>query len=476
MGLTILPFFMIFSTSLLFYNKKESLNSRAIKHKYYLYPLSLVTIIPMSIFFTRELYLEYVFYISYSSSVLIVASLLMIYLLIGVRVASFSNKATKKCESARPLKFIGLSFLVSAIVSLAIEPSFKVICGLGNFHSGEEAREISVAKLERTCFTPVLDAKLIAEKNLIWSATHQLCWDKLVDYMKGPIKSSPAIAVVEKLNQERFDPKWIDDSSYIALTSMRKIDFSKSLGKKFNKKSGSALLKQMPKEGPSRVFFYSYLECRLPFEWKFQRSEYAMVFSDGGRVESFGLRGYNPASEKEQNCIKQIEIKYCEGDEAVIELKTTKNNHRLILAKVAPKETLIETVQYVDSLIKEGAGYKYRFEHNAVISIPVIDFDLVKVYGELSGLRIGPDEKIEESVQKIRFKLDESGAYVLSEAYLSMSLGGGPVNNLIFNKPFLVMLRYKDGERPYFVAWIGNSELLKKTTKQTMREYYEAER
>lgn len=475
LGLTLIPFFVILSTSLLFY-KKKSLSLQAVKYKYYLYPISLITIIPMSIVYTRGLHLEYIFYIAYSTSIIIVSSLLMLYILIGILLAFLSDRIIRGSQKVRFLKFVSLSLLLSAITTLAIKPAFKGICWLGNLHPESNVKEINSAKLKKTRFTPVLNEKITPGQNLIWCATYQLCWDKLVDFMKKPIKSSPPINAVQMLNQERFDPKWIDDSTYIALTSDKKIDFSKALEKKFGKENNSVLIKQMPKEAPSRIFFYSYLECSLPFKWKFQRSDYAMIFSDRERVESFGLRGYNISSRKEQDCIEQIVIKYCEEDEVVIELKTEKTDHHLILAMVEPKKTILETIEYVNSLIKKGSGYDYFFEPNAIIEIPVINFDLINKYEKLSNLKIGADKIIEESVQKIRFKLDESGAFVLSEAYISLGLGGGPISNLVFNKPFLIMLRYKDAKHPYFAAWIGNSELLMKTTKQTIREYYEAKR
>ena len=47
--------------------------------------------------------------------------------------------------------------------------------------------------------------------------------------------------------------------------------------------------------------------------------------------------------------------------------------------------------------------------------IPVIDFDLSKSFKSLSGLPLKNNHRIEESMQRIKFKLDESGAFVLSE-------------------------------------------------------------
>ena len=97
--------------------------------------------------------------------------------------------------------------------------------------------------------------------------------------------------------------------------------------------------------------------------------------------------------------------------------------------------------------------------------IPVLNFDIVQRYRDLEGRRISSSSRkldgkeLFVAAQSIRFRLDERGAILKSE-----SAGGGgfgsPKENLVFDKPFLILLQRKRAENPYFALWVGNAELL----------------
>ncbi len=72
---------------------------------------------------------------------------------------------------------------------------------------------------------------------------------------------------------------------------------------------------------------------------------------------------------------------------------------------------------------------------------------------------------ISKAYQQISFKLDRGGAEVQSKSEIVVStesarkIAKNP-KNMIFNKPFLVLLKRKDNPNPYFYSWIENSELM----------------
>ncbi len=59
--------------------------------------------------------------------------------------------------------------------------------------------------------------------------------------------------------------------------------------------------------------------------------------------------------------------------------------------------------------------------------------------------------------QEISFCLDKSGAAVKSqmEGYAS-----GIPEHFVFDRPFLVYMKKRGAEMPYFVMWVDNAELL----------------
>ena len=107
----------------------------------------------------------------------------------------------------------------------------------------------------------------------------------------------------------------------------------------------------------------------------------------------------------------------------------------------------------------------------ADLIVPVVDFDRAREYTELYGHTIHAANKELDGLpiifakQSIRFRLDERGAVLRSEAGIGMG-GGIAQRHLIFDKPFLILLERKDANNPYFALWVGNAELLQSAKKE----------
>jgi serine protease inhibitor len=125
-------------------------------------------------------------------------------------------------------------------------------------------------------------------------------------------------------------------------------------------------------------------------------------------------------------------------------------------------------LETVDSVFKRiGQGRKANLEENDTIQIPKLDFDVLREYQEIIGrgvLNKGlTDYYISKAIQSIRFKLNEKGALLKSEAAMAMigmSMETKRPKCLVFNQPFLLCLKEKTGKYPYFVMWVDNAELL----------------
>lgn len=64
---------------------------------------------------------------------------------------------------------------------------------------------------------------------------------------------------------------------------------------------------------------------------------------------------------------------------------------------------------------------------------------------------------IVEALQTIEFRLDRCGAVVASESMLAVE---SSARYFDFNCPFLVYMQRRGAERPFFVMWVDNAELL----------------
>ena len=75
--------------------------------------------------------------------------------------------------------------------------------------------------------------------------------------------------------------------------------------------------------------------------------------------------------------------------------------------------------------------------------------------------------------QDIRLRLDETGADFASVAKIVICEFGeaepvydpNRIRNLVFDKPFFIAFIEPNAEEPYFMAWIGNADLMEQSSQ-----------
>ncbi len=96
-----------------------------------------------------------------------------------------------------------------------------------------------------------------------------------------------------------------------------------------------------------------------------------------------------------------------------------------------------------------------------VLLIPDIVWRITHRFTEIEGRKFTntglKGQKINLAWQDIQFRLTRTGAELRSDAGISMlSLPA----YYLFNRPFLIFMKKRDAQTPYFVMWIDNAELL----------------
>ncbi|WP_319586301.1 hypothetical protein [uncultured Desulfobulbus sp.] len=367
--------------------------------------------------------------------------------------------------------FNSIRFIVFIIIIAGIYGAYRVSSkpqehGMSLTHNqtaGPAYLKKNADELKGTIVTPHMEQKIVPGKNVLWCSTFQLAWNELCDLGGGSVKLKLDSSMADILSKRGASKADIDDASYVAVAgfaedgSVEKI--RQELKTKFNGQESPDLLNRLaPKSG---FIAYGYLFKSLPFEWAFDRFSDKLTFQDK-KVECFGVEQYLPEDEpREARSGKQISIlDYKDQDDFIIELKTLQKKDHLILAKIKPLETLDQTVRSVMNRMKNGRPVD--FTDSADMYIPVLDFDLLKDYSELKRIIQSSNKRlngqpIEVALQSIRFRLDETGAVLKSEAIMVACLSR---TNLVFDKPFLVLLQRDSAKNPYFALWVGNTELL----------------
>ena len=350
--------------------------------------------------------------------------------------------------------------------------------------------------LKSTVVSPTLDAPIVPGKNVLWCSPFQLAWNEMCDLLGGDVRIAGGSSVADSLNRHVGTKADLDDASYVAMAGLVSEDFwdkvRKALAEKFPGETFRLVEPPSIHEWAAYAALVKNLEFAIPFESLDDR-----VVNFGDRpVRWFGVthESRHPAEFYEQVIVyppaaKRVEPEKTPGartsqehgastvpdapadlttdvpdfhmnpnpDEFVVELKTKSPDDRLILARVNPCATLEATVGYVQEWIERSNPS--RIDPLVDLAVPKLDLDLRRAYHELEGRRVlnVGGEPILDAKQDIRFRLNERGAMLKSEA--TITFGGGP-SRFIFDRPFLILMERKGAKVPYFALWVGTSELL----------------
>jgi hypothetical protein len=312
--------------------------------------------------------------------------------------------------------------------------------------------------------------------NVIWCGTLPLCWNEAIKLVGEKLHFTTASPVVDFLNQEDFTAADLDPSSYVAIADFEKNyvedEIRAALEKTFGGAASPELIPPAPVHpGPDDFVAYSYLFKNLAFTHVFS-DQVSLDFPDKP-VECFGF----DSTYRMKEARSQVTIcDYQSDDDFVISIATKSPQDELILAKVQPRATLTETISNV--LQREEHGSPADLTNRDSLAVPKLNFDLRRDFPELEGLVLKPSASakvkgplvISNAEQLVRFQLNEKGAILKSEAVMDIvgATASGfepPSHQLIFNAPFLLMLRQKGAPQPYLALWIGNMTLLQPKTE-----------
>ncbi len=326
--------------------------------------------------------------------------------------------------------------------------------------------------LKHTKIVADFDAKLVAGESVIWCSTMQLAWNELTGVISGDDGSMTVSNDREHLGEAMLKGRGskddIDASSCVALAGFGPgiVDSIKEqLQKAFG---GAATPKLLPPAVPEgEILAYAYLFKNLEFATPFIPSKMALTFSGGNTIKTWGWWDDHLVDSR-YNIAQQIHIlAYDSPTSWIVELDTKASGDRLLIARLEPKETLGATVDAALAM-PEGREPEQILERDT-LRVPYLNFDITRNYNELVGVGVAGSKThgtINKAVQNIRFKLDERGAVLKSEAAIGVT-AAAPMpkdmpKNMICDGPFMIMMARKESKVPYYAAWISNAELLTK--------------
>jgi hypothetical protein len=333
--------------------------------------------------------------------------------------------------------------------------------------SKQDLFKADVNKLKDTQLIAHPDLPLSPTTNVLWCGTLQLAWNEAIALVGEKLTVVPPSPVADLLNQQDFNRTDLAPGSYVALADFERNhvedEIRAALEKTFHGAASPELIPPIPPHpGPDDFVAYAYLYKNLAFAQPF--ADDFCTFGDR-EVKCFGFKEENHLP---SGTVGQVSIDdYQSPDDFVIELKTLSPDDELILAKVSPGPTLQATIQGV--LARLAHATPQTAGSGDSMEVPKLNFDLRRDFQELEGHVIVPTPaaKIKNKLilskveQLVRFQLNEKGAILKSEAVaVANAMAMRASHQLIFDRPFLILMKQKTSAQPYFALWVGNTTLL----------------
>lgn len=372
-----------------------------------------------------------------------------------------------------------------------------------------------------TDVVPHLGAPIVPGRNVVYSAGFQLVWNAMWDrFTKEAPKLEPASELATSLNLRGIEAADIAPESVFIKCGYHHegvVDqVRREMAERFPGSPFPITAPEPDDSGLPRIFIYAHLEKTLAFENPFMpvsKAGFQFVPENrsAARIRTVAVRGFgleplpHPAAE-------QVKIHYFSRDKGgnrsnhhyVVELKTRSADTELLLARVPPGPTMQSTIEEVGRLRRgmpreramaqaemkrlnslpkeESERISYQVMQQAEqrlfdsnpdlfssydsLIVPVIDFQLRRVYDELAGRKVlnhgggaGP-AMITRASQTLRFRLDEKGVELRDDSEMEEEENGVAGRHLNFCRPFLLLLNERKSGKTVFAAWIGNAELL----------------
>lgn len=273
-----------------------------------------------------------------------------------------------------------------------------------------------------------------SNKNTIYSPTILFAWDEIRNRKGTPILNDLVNIDFKLLNKSILYQNTLNKEEYNTEVNIEGIEIS------------------------AKASF----EKSLFFEPKLQRSETPLIF-DNQKIKAFGMHDYKEA------IAKNVKLLYYKNDNLfIVALKPKEENQQIILAKgIDSIKSLQEGVQKINSLT--ALNDPYNLTSDDKISIPLISFNLYTHYRKLEGTKFTTEKDIQkytlsEAYQRTMFVLNESGSKIKSEAAVKAKADSVAAvyqpKNILFDRPFIIIMKHTNKVNPYFAARIANPELL----------------
>lgn len=301
-------------------------------------------------------------------------------------------------------------------------------------------------------------------RELVWSGAFQLAWNELTQTYGNSVEFEEDIPFVKQLNSKMFTKEMLSIDDYYIVVGGTNFDLKDKIKEDIKDKFGrneKSIINIMDFSNDKGITIYSTLSKKFEFINKFDKLSNSKFGNNKEKVKYFGIN--NESDESLNENIEVICFDYLAEDYAV-RLKT-KSNEEVILYKGDTNKSF-ETLY--DEIIKAEENFEGNIEFSEYdqIMIPYINLNAIIKYTELCDKIIVGTEGhfIKNAVENVNFVLNETGVNLRSETLIqdTMMSSYKDTRYFLFDDKFVLFLKEKECEKPYFAIKINDTEFLEK--------------
>jgi hypothetical protein len=324
-------------------------------------------------------------------------------------------------------------------------------------------------------------------KNAIWCASFLAAWKTLMEQVtQEPVSLEGQGGLVPSLNSAPDPRPAVPQAALYVASGWKQEGIIERVQRELVQKFPSKQAPTFPGAISNSFIAYSYLEASVKFSLPYFQNRQALEFTDAeGRktpVVSFGIRPEDDYAYYKLRAQPQILFRKGEEREEslefAIDLCPDSEPSQIVVARINREPTLAAAVARVDMESEEmdarGRGQPDYAKHlqkvgpNDVLLVPNLFWQLSHHFSELEGKKFTnaklKGQQLDVAQQDILFRLDRSGAELKSESKMLCS----PIPTyFVLDRPYLIFLRQRGAQAPYFAMWVDNSELLSNWQKES---------
>lgn len=351
------------------------------------------------------------------------------------------------------------------ITSLAVLGLFStLLCGCAKGTPAAADKQSANNKVEAATLQQAHEYNQFQD---FFTPAFQLIWndfsDKLVKGNVVLVGGNPDI--VNDLNKKRLKESMVSKNDLYKTigkqTFATKKKIEKELKRKFHEKSNLLESIEWTKKADDRYVLYAMFKKDVLFSKAYMDLN-SQPFNNS--KDYFKYFGVTTNTENYKNFVSPVY--YNNSNDFAVKL-ATKSGDEIILVTDNTNRKVFEIWDdfYQNKLSKKT---NLEFDSEAELIIPQIDFKKSIKYDKITGKRIvNTNLVVDSALEDIEFSLDKNGAKIRNEAVMSvtkMALFPEDIKKIYkFDKPFVLYIRSKNADVPYFALKIKDTTYLKKS-------------